>query len=272
MLGHRVGMSTETHVVLRPRGPFSLEPVRTMACGFLRGTRSCAADGSITLAFPHDTTFVPVAATLRMIGTDVRADLSAPDPDGVVARQVERFLGLDLDAQPFADLATRDPVLAPLWQERPGFRPPVASSPYAMAGWCVLSQRTPMAQAAKLQLAMAEAFGDLAPTPGASGSPGLASFPRPESLLAHNGFRGVSDEKWRRLQAIAAAALDGELDVPLLRSPEPEAALARLRRIRGIGTWTAEAILIRGSGVADVLPLGEPSLHAAYASAAWMSG
>lgn len=261
-------MPTDTQLVLRPLGPFSLDPLRSMACGFLRGTRSSNADGSVTLAFPHDTTFAPVAATLRMQGDDVHVDLSQADPDGVMRRQVERFLGLDVDARPFADLVSRDPVLAPLWEKRPGFRPPAASSPYAMAGWCVLSQRAPMAQAARLQQALGEAFGDRATTAAAGAGPALPSFPRPESLLARNGFRGISDEKWRRLQAIAAAALDGELDVATLVSLDPDAARARLRRIRGIGAWTAEAILVRGCAPTDLLPLGEPSLHVAFAAAA----
>lgn len=258
-----------TQLVLRPRGPFSLEPVRTMACGFLRGTRACATDGSVTLAFPHDTTFAPVSAKLRMVGEDVHVTLSEPDPEGIVWRQIERFLALDHDATPFVERVSTDPVLAALWDRRPGFRPVVASSPYAMAGWCVLSQRTPMIQAAKLQIAMAQTFGDLAPS--FDGDAPLPSFPRPESLLAHNSFPGISDEKWRRLQAIAAAALDGELDPRVLLARSPDDALARLRRIRGIGPWTAEAILIRGAGTPDVLPLGEPTLHAAVASAYGLS-
>jgi hypothetical protein len=34
-----------------------------------------------------------------------------------------------------------------------------------------------------------------------------------------------------------------------------------------VGPWTAEGILVRGCGPADVLPLGEPTLHAAVAVA-----
>jgi DNA-3-methyladenine glycosylase II len=42
-----------------------------------------------------------------------------------------------------------------------------------------------------------------------------------------------------------------------------EAACEGLRKIRGIGPWTAEGILTRGTGIADALSVNEPDvLHA----------
>jgi DNA-3-methyladenine glycosylase II len=172
-----------------------------------------------------------------------------------VKRQVARVLGVDQDVERFEAIVARDPALKKL--ARPAFRPVVAYSPYAMAGWSVLSQRTRMAQAAKLQIAIAEAAGDVVEIDGDT----IASFPRPQSILARDGFKGVQPEKWTRLQAVARAALDGRLERDRLLGMPYEEARADLLAIRGVGAWTADAILVRGCGPTDLLPLAEPRLH-----------
>ena len=247
---------------LTPRGPFSLEPVRRLQCGFLRGTRTCSAgEGAVTLAFPSERAFTPVAVRLRNGegGGIIEAELFGSDEVEVVRPQVERMLAIDRDATAFFELLARDSVLARLHAQRPAFRPVVAASPYAMAGWLVLSQRTSMAQAAAVQSRLAELTGDLVSVEGENAVP----FPRPQSVLKLEGVKGVSAEKWRRLQAVARAALEGRLELNHLLSLPYAAARDELRAIHGIGPWTADGILIRGCGPSDVLPLGEPTLHGA---------
>jgi DNA-3-methyladenine glycosylase II len=46
-----------------------------------------------------------------------------------------------------------------------------------------------------------------------------------------------------------------------------EAACDELRQIRGIGPWTAEGILTRGTGIADALSLNEPDVRYAVQKA-----
>jgi DNA-3-methyladenine glycosylase II len=242
-----------------PQGPFSMEPVRTLTCGFLQGTRACATQGAVRLAFPADGTFAPTGVSLTYEEETVRGRIYGGAPASIVAPQVARVLGLNHDARPFARVLEADPVLRAVSRRRPGFRPVVAYSPYAMAGWCVLCHRIRMSQAAQLQTKIAKAAGDVVEVDGEE----LASFPSPRSFLSRDGFPGVPEEKWRRLQAVAQAALDGELDTEaLLRLPYEE-AFKRLLGIRGIGAWTADGILVRGCGTTDVLPLRERTLHGA---------
>lgn len=247
-----------TLTTLAPRGPFSLDPVRRMGCGFLLGTRSCSTDGAVRLAFPADGTFEIVGAKLEQRGDVIDATITGADP-ARVNQQLARALCLDHDARPFADMIARDPVLARVAARRPGFRPVVAYSPYVMAGWCVLSQRLPMAQAAKIQVRMAETFGDVCTVDGER----IASFPRPTSILSERAFPGVSDEKWARLRGVAQAALRGELEAERLLSVPYDVARERLMALHGVGPWTADGTLIRGAGPCDVLPITEPRLHAA---------
>src|SRR5581483_2129233 len=79
-----------------------------------------------------------------------------------------------------------------------------------------------------------------------------------------SGFEGLTDEKWRRLQTVAKAALEGRLSHEALAK---EGAREALLELRGVGAWTADAVLIRGVGPSDVLPISEPALHAAVAEA-----
>jgi len=252
------------HFTLQPRGPFSMAAVRDMQCGFLRSTRTCNTDPwSVKLAFPRDDDFAVVGASIRHVESEVKVEIEGAAEPGRVRDQVARTLALDHDATPFAALLRRDTVLRAVGAARPGFRPVVAPSPYVMGGWAVLSQRLRMDQAAALQVRIAERAGDVVQVAGEW----LPSFPRPESILARDGFPGVPDEKWRRLMGLARAALSGVLDVNRLNAMPYRQAHADLRRLRGVGPWTADAILLRGCGPADALPLSEPTLHDGVRSA-----
>jgi DNA-3-methyladenine glycosylase II len=277
---HDVRMITRT--TFTPDGPFSLDPVRKMGCGFLLGTRACSPDGAVRVAFPSDGSFQIVGAKLTAVpkanaspGSNKAKSPDADDtgsPDasvdvalygaaepGRVKAQLARALCLDHDARPFAQLLARDPALTRVASRRPGFRPVVAYSPYVMAAWCILSQRLAMAQAARIQVRMSETFGDVIDVDGVR----IASFPRPESILSVKSFPSVADEKWTRLRGVAEAALHGELDAARLLSLPYDFARAKLMSLRGVGAWSADGTLIRGAGPTDVLPITEPRLHAA---------
>jgi 3-methyladenine DNA glycosylase/8-oxoguanine DNA glycosylase len=65
-------------------------------------------------------------------------------------------------------------------------------------------------------------------------------FFSPWAAAGWSGFRGLSQEKWSPLQSVAKAALAGELSMAALAQI---GARERLRKLRGVGTWTAEAVL-----------------------------
>ena len=56
------------------------------------------------------------------------------------------------------------------------------------------------------------------------------------------------------------AAQEGRLDVAHLLGLGPDEAMVRLREIPGIGPFYSALIVIRATGFADVLPVGEPKL------------
>jgi DNA-3-methyladenine glycosylase II len=246
------------HFILDPQGPFSLDVAKTFACGLFTASRSCSTDGAVRFAFTRDGDFSLAGVKLTFDGKAVHGEGYGNDK-GIEA-QVARIIGVDRDPSAFYALGKKDKVIAKLLAETPGFRPVVFFSPWAAAGWGVLTQRLRMTQAAAIAERLARAAGDVLDIDGQS----IASFPRPQTFLSRSGFEGLTDEKWQRLQVIAKAALEGQLSHEALAK---DGARERLLELRGVGPWTADAVLIRGVGPSDVLPIGEPTLHAAIAEA-----
>ena len=87
--------------------------------------------------------------------------------------------------------------------------------------------------------------------------PGARPGPRALQKLSDEALRaaGMSRPKVRAARDLAEKALDGTLPSRRrLESMDDEAIIARLTRVRGIGPWSAEMMLIFQLGRPDVLP------------------
>jgi DNA-3-methyladenine glycosylase II len=93
----------------------------------------------------------------------------------------------------------------------------------------------------------------------------VEAFPTPAELLAIDSFPGLEPQRIERLHGVARAALDGLLEPKPLLEMAPDAALAHLQKLPGIGPMYATLILLRATGATDILTLGEPRL-ASYVS------
>jgi DNA-3-methyladenine glycosylase II len=74
---------------------------------------------------------------------------------------------------------------------------------------------------------------------------------------------GQSGPKVRTLRALAAATLDGTLDLDGLAALDVEAAETALTRVKGIGPWTAQVYLLSCLGHGDAWPAGDIALQEA---------
>lgn len=95
---------------------------------------------------------------------------------------------------------------------------------------------------------------------------------RPADLLAAPDERlrgaGLSQAKLAALKDLAAKTLDGTVPtLARLRRMEDEAIVERLTRVRGIGRWTVEMLLIFRLGRPDVLPVGDFAVRKGFALA-----
>ena len=99
----------------------------------------------------------------------------------------------------------------------------------------------------------------------------LIDLDDPAAILAasEEDFRvaGMSRGKQRTVLGIAAACQSGALDFERMANGPPEAAIAELTALHGIGAWTAECFLLFSAGHPDIFPAGDLALQAAVAHA-----
>ncbi|MEX2599077.1 MAG: hypothetical protein WD533_05410, partial [Dehalococcoidia bacterium] len=71
----------------------------------------------------------------------------------------------------------------------------------------------------------------------------------------------LSGRKVEYIQDCARRTAEGLLDANTLSSMDDEAAIEELTKVRGIGRWTAEWVLMRALGRLDLLPAGDVALR-----------
>ncbi len=151
-----------------------------------------------------------------------------------------------LDALVRADprLAVIEATAGPLpWRTRP---PGFATLLHIVVGQVISSQ------------AAAAIWGRLSALPGALTPAGLLALPD-DALRA----AGLSGFKAAHARALAAACVDGRLDVPGLAALPDAAALAAITAVRGLGPWTAEVYLLFALQRPDVFPAGDVAVAGA---------
>jgi DNA-3-methyladenine glycosylase II len=247
---------------LHPRGPFSLAAAVRFQESFPAG-QGGGDQGRLDLAFPSEGGWstVGVRVTDDLVGHIVANPGRVPVDE--IRTQVERILSLDVDGTGFAEVGDRDPVVADLQKQFPGLRPVLFASPYEAAAWTLIGHRIRMTQAAALRGRMSEDLGERVDF----GYRTLSAFPAPERLASLEPRPGLTIGKVENLRALGRAAADGDLDADLLREMPYDEALRHLKKLPGIGPFSAELILIRGAGHTDAFPTETPRLHRAMAEA-----
>ncbi len=78
---------------------------------------------------------------------------------------------------------------------------------------------------------------------------------------------GLSRAKASTLRHLAESVSDGRIDLNQLAKLEPEAAMAQLVALPGIGPWSAEVYLMFCGGHADIFPSGDVALQSSIRNA-----
>ena len=177
-----------------------------------------------------------------------------------LAHVVSRLRALfDLDAEPrtIAEQLGRDPALAGAVRARPGLRVPGCFDPFEMMVRAVLGQQVSVRGATTLAGRLARRFGSVLPE-RVEGAPELA-FPSAEELSrAHvSAVReiGLPEARAETLVSLAKAVATGAVDPANVA--EPEAFVAALQSLRGIGPWTANYVAMRALRWPDAFPAGD---------------
>ena len=248
-----------------PRGPFSLEA----SIRFLEGFAPAAHDGAqhpnhLHLAFPVEGAWEnTVGVCIRQTSKAVVGEIFGEANSEAVRRQVVRILSLDVDGTEFPGVGKRDRVVGALQDSYAGLRPVLFWSPYEAAAWAIIGHRIRITQAARIKQRMSQELGEEIVVHGER----LHAFPSSQRLASMDGFPGLFARKIEYLHGIAEWAMQGRLDAARLRTLGREDALEELKRLPGIGDFSAELILVRGAGEPDHFSRSERRLHGAMADA-----
>jgi len=168
----------------------------------------------------------------------------------------------DLHARPdiIAAHFARDPILAHAIDVRPGLRVPGAFDGFELAVRAILGQQITVKAATTIARRFAAAFGDAASTPHAAlthlsptaGRVAAATVDEIASL-------GIIQTRARSIIALATEMASGRL--VLEPGTHPDAVIAQLIALPGIGAWTAHYIAMRALRWADAWPRGDIALR-----------
>ena len=194
-------------------------------------------------------------------GNNLRATIRFPHLASLpqIIARLRRVFDLAADPHIIAAHLSEDAVLAPLVAARPGLRVPGAWEGFELAVRALLGQQISVAAARTLAGRLVAQFGTPL-TIDRSGFENLTHiFPKPAAIASeYLSTMGLPRKRGEALQALAAeVAAD-----PLIfgRQATLDEAIAQLRRLPGVGEWTAQYIAMRELREADAFPAADLGL------------
>jgi DNA-3-methyladenine glycosylase II len=170
-----------------------------------------------------------------------------------VADHVSSFLSLGDDLRDFYGIAGTDPPFADIVEQLRGLHHVKLPSAFEAAAWSVLASHCPVPVARAMKRRIIERFGPSLELDGTL----HRAFPM-QSLLAVGDSKelDVVVGNVRRAAWLAdVVEAFGTVDEDFLRTAPWEEAEAWLRRIQGIGEWSAAFVLLRGLGRLEHMPM-----------------
>jgi AraC family transcriptional regulator of adaptative response / DNA-3-methyladenine glycosylase II len=167
-----------------------------------------------------------------------------------ILSRVERVFDLACDP---AQVAA---ALGPLARARPGLRLPGAFDGFEVAVRAVLGQQITVKAARTLAGRFVAAFGEPLGTP----FPGVARlFPTPARIagleVSQIAEQGVIATRARSIVALAQALVAGQL--ALDANAPVDQTISQLRKVPGVGDWTAQYIAMRALSWRDAFPASD---------------
>jgi AraC family transcriptional regulator of adaptative response / DNA-3-methyladenine glycosylase II len=178
--------------------------------------------------------------------------------------RLRRVFDLAADPLTIGTQLAEDPVLAPLVAARPGLRVPGAWDGFELAVRAVLGQQITVSAGVALARRLVTTCGDPLLAPAGAGLTHV--FPHAARVAAADlSSLGMPRSRAAALSALAAAVVAD----PHLFGPRRslEDAIARLRRLPGIGEWTAQYIALREMREPDAFPAADVGLMRALGRA-----
>ncbi|WP_311198814.1 DNA-3-methyladenine glycosylase family protein [Paenibacillus hexagrammi] len=179
-----------------------------------------------------------------------------------VASYVWEWFDLGRDLQPFYELAEHDPLLQNAARKFYGLRILGIPDLFEAISWGIIGQQINLPFAYTLKRRLVEGYGSSSVWNGRT----YWSFPEPAQIaeLTPNALTSLQFTGKKAEYLIGAAQLitEGKLSkAALLYHKEAKAAENELLRIRGIGPWTANYVMMRCLRDPSAFPIADVGLH-----------
>ena len=203
----------------------------------------------------------PLLAIVKSVGTVLKPvlDLYVPGCRSArllseVEQKVKRIFSLNQDIRPYYREVSGDEVLNKLNKGNYGFKPPVTPSVYEALIWAITGQQMNLSFIYSLKARLVMKYG----VKFRFNNRKYYGFPTPKELssISQDELRDMqfSRRKAEYIIGLTRAVLKGDIDLKALERMNQEDALERLMKIKGVGRWTAEYVLLRGMGRWGVIP------------------
>ncbi len=176
-----------------------------------------------------------------------------------IVTRVRRLFDIGADIETIDAHLSLDPLLAPLVARRPGLRAPGGWDGFELAVRAILGQQVSIAAARRLAGQLVALHGKPVTTGNISHSSLSHVFPTAEHLASTDSISlGMPRARQLSLKALAeATAADPNLFRPFGTIEE---AIVQLRKICGVGEWTAQYIALRALREMDAFPASDIGL------------
>jgi len=204
---------------------------------------------------------------IEMKQVDGNLQVNAWQTDGALNQdEVEVYLkemfDMNRDLVPFRTQFTGDDLLEPIIHQFWGLRMIRVPDLFEVLCWSIIGQQINLNFAYTLKKRLVEAFGKQVNYQGLD----MYLFPtaeqiakvKPETLKAMKFNR----QKVEYILGIAQLMTEGDLSKEgLIALGTPAAMREELIKIRGIGNWTANYVMMKGLGIPSALPIEDVGLH-----------
>lgn len=212
----------------------------------------------------------PVLVSLRSTGTVDEPELSVNlTPDEALSDDDIRMAGvivrdlfnMNLDLLPFYEAVNGDRVMTKIAQQLRGLRNPSTATVFEALVDSIVEQQISLKVAWSLEQRLIETFGDKL----SLGDKIYYAFPESEKLaratIEELRSCGLSTRKSEYIRDLVKLIQKG-LDLEKFKDyQDPDMIIEELRRIRGVGVWTAELAMVRGMSKLDAMPADDLGLR-----------
>ena len=200
------------------------------------------------------------------IRLEVHPPLSKPE-----TKSLENLLDVmfrsSFDFNRFRKVTRKDRLMNIVAREVRGLRPIAPPTIFEALVIAITEQQISLYAAIAIRSRLVKTYGESVSFEGRR----FYAFPTTRSLARAKPVQmrtlGLSRSKALYIAELARKVAGGELDLESLRPKNDESVVAELTKIKGIGRWSAEYVLVRGMGRVNSLPADDLGIQRAVSQA-----